>query len=100
MTEIEQREIHGLPVRIVNTRPDIQTGQVARRLAQALDLIAGYAPRSYRRLGTDLTGFIVGIFARLLSESRDAWWSSYRESGFVAKSPPSMATLPHAGGPH
>ena len=63
MLETEQREIHGLPVRIVNTRPDIQTEQVARRLALALDLIAAYAPRCYRRLRSDLAGFVVERFA-------------------------------------
>lgn len=59
----EQREIHGLPVRIVNTRPDIQTEQVAQRLSAALDLVATYAPRCYRRLRTDLAGFVVERFA-------------------------------------
>jgi hypothetical protein len=63
MPQTEQREIHGLPVRIVNTRPDIQTEQVARRLAAALDLVAAYAPRCYRRLRTDLAGFVVERFA-------------------------------------
>jgi len=59
----EQREVRGLPVRIVNTRPDIQTDQVVRRLTAALDLIATYAPRCYRRLHTDLAGFVVERFA-------------------------------------
>ena len=63
MVQTEQRETHGLPVRIVNTRPDIQTEQVARRLAAALDLVATYAPRCYRRLRTDLAGFVVERFA-------------------------------------
>ena len=63
MPHTEHREIHGLPVRIVNTRPDIQTEQVARRLAAALDLIATYAPHCYRRLRTDLAGFVVERFA-------------------------------------
>ena len=59
MLQTEQREIHGLPVRIVNTRPDIQSEQVAQRLSAALDLVDTYAPRCYRRLRTDLAGFIV-----------------------------------------
>lgn len=63
MLQTDQREMHGLPVRIVNTRPDIETEQVAQRLAAALDLIASYAPRCYRRLRTDLAGFIVERFA-------------------------------------
>ena len=40
----EHRVVHGLPVRIVNTRPDIETEQVIQRLTEALDLIATYAP--------------------------------------------------------
>ena len=63
MQESEQREIHGLPVRILNTRPEIHTEQVAERLGLALDLIATYAPRCYRRLRTDLAGFVVERFA-------------------------------------
>jgi hypothetical protein len=59
MVQTEQREIHGLPVRIVNTRPDIQMEQVAQRLTAALDLVATYAPRCYRRLHSDLAGFVV-----------------------------------------
>jgi len=63
MLQTEQREIHGLPVRIVNTRPDIQTEHVAQRLAAALDLVATHAPRCYRRLRNDLAGFVVERFA-------------------------------------
>lgn len=63
MPETERYQIHGLPVRIVNTRPDIQTEQVAQRLAAALDLVAAYAPRCYRRLGSDLAGIVVERFA-------------------------------------
>jgi hypothetical protein len=59
----EQRVVHGLPVRIVNTRPDIQTDQVIQRLAAALDLIATYAPGRYRRLRKDFAGFVVQRFA-------------------------------------
>jgi hypothetical protein len=61
--QAEQRIVHGLPVRIVNTRPDIQTEQVVQRLTAALDLIATYAPRHYRRLRKDLAGFVVQRFA-------------------------------------
>src|SRR4026209_38633 len=63
MLEPEQREIHGLPVRILNTCPEIHTAQVIERLGLALDLIATYAPRCYRRLGTDLAGFVGERFA-------------------------------------
>jgi hypothetical protein len=59
----EHRVVHGLPVRVVNTRPDIDTEQVVQRLTAALDLIATYAPRRYRRLRADLAGFVVQRFA-------------------------------------
>jgi hypothetical protein len=59
----EQRVVHGLPVRIENTRPDIRTEQVVERLAAALDLIATYAPRRHRRLRQDFAGFVVQRFA-------------------------------------
>ena len=60
---IQHRVVHGLPVRIENTRPDIQTEQAVQRLAAALDLIATYAPRRYRRLRQDIAGFVVQRFA-------------------------------------
>ena len=60
---VEQRVVHGLPVRIENTRPDIDTERVVQRLAAALDLVAAYAPRRYRRLRRDLAGFVVQRFA-------------------------------------
>ncbi len=63
MVQPDQRTVHGLPVRILNTRPDIDTAQVVARLAAALDLVAGYAPRVYRRLPVDLAGFVVERFA-------------------------------------
>ncbi len=55
--------VHGIPVRIVNTRPDIQTEHVIQRLSAALDLIAKYAPRRYLRLRQDFAGFVVQRFA-------------------------------------
>jgi hypothetical protein len=60
---VEHHVVHGLPVRVVNTRPDIRTGQVVQRLTAALDLIATYSPRRYRRLRRDLAGFVVQRFA-------------------------------------
>jgi hypothetical protein len=63
MSLAEQRVVHGIPVRIVNTRPDIQTEQAIQRLSAALDLIATYAPRRYRRLREDFAGFVVQRFA-------------------------------------
>jgi hypothetical protein len=63
MAQTEECVVHGLPVRIVNTRPDIRTEEVVRRLSAAIDLIAAYAPRVYRRLHRDLSGFVVERFA-------------------------------------
>jgi hypothetical protein len=58
----EQHRLHGLPVRIVNTRPDIDSAQVLARVAQALDLIATYAPRHLRHMQEDLAGIVVRRF--------------------------------------
>jgi hypothetical protein len=74
MVSTEHRTVHGLPVRIVNTRADIDTEQVVQRLAAALDLVARYAPRRYRRLRRDLVGFVVQRFA-----CRGAYFPDSRE---------------------
>jgi hypothetical protein len=58
----ERRQIRGVPVRILNTRRDIDTNQVVGRLTQALDLIARYAPRRFRRLQQDFAGIVVRRF--------------------------------------
>jgi hypothetical protein len=58
----ERRRIHGLPVRIINTRSDISTGLVTERLTGALELILTYAPRRFQRLQRDLNGIIVRRF--------------------------------------
>lgn len=71
---VEQRVVHGLPVRIENTRPDIDTERVVQRLTAALDLVAAYAPRRYRRLRRDLAGFVVQRFA-----CRGAFFPASRE---------------------
>jgi hypothetical protein len=55
--------IHALPVRVLNTRPDIRTVEVVQRLTAALDLIERYAPSRYRRLRQDVSGFVVQRFA-------------------------------------
>jgi hypothetical protein len=59
---ITEHLLRGFPVRVVNTRVDVDTGQVLIRLAQALDLIASAAPRCFRRLSDDLSGFLVQRF--------------------------------------
>lgn len=63
MTNSTRIVVHGLPVRVENTRPDIRTELVIERLTAALDLIARYAPRRYRRLRQDIAGFVVERFA-------------------------------------
>ena len=60
---VEHHVVHGLPVRVLNTRPDIRTAEAIQRLTAALDLVARYAPARYRRLRQDLSGFVVQRFA-------------------------------------
>lgn len=74
MPAVEARVLHGLPVRILNTRPEIHTEQVVRRLKAALDLVARHAPHCYRRLPRDLAGLVVERFAR-----RGAFFPDSRE---------------------
>ena len=57
-----RRQIRGVPVRIINTRQDLSTQRVIERLTQALDLIATYAPRRFRRLQRDFGGIVVRRF--------------------------------------
>ncbi len=59
----ERLAVRGFPVTIHNSRPDIRTEDVTRRVAAALDLIARYAPGRYHRLRQDLSGFVVKRFA-------------------------------------
>jgi hypothetical protein len=59
----ERHHLRGLPVRVINTRRDIQTEQSLDRLGQALDLIATYTPRRFRRLKQDFAGIVVRRFA-------------------------------------
>jgi hypothetical protein len=58
----ERRQIHGMPVRIINTRQDISTAQVIERLTGALELILTYSPRRFHRLQRDLGGMVVRRF--------------------------------------
>jgi hypothetical protein len=60
---VEHFVAHGLPVRVLNTRPDIRTAEVIERLTAALDLVARYTPARYRRLKQDFSGFVVQRFA-------------------------------------
>lgn len=56
------RTIHGLPVRVINTRPDIATPRVLERLEAALDLIARHAPWRLRRMQRDFSAIVVQRF--------------------------------------
>jgi hypothetical protein len=55
--------VHGMPVVVLNTRPDIETDAVLRRLDAVLDLIRTYQPRRYRLLKRDVSGFVVQRYA-------------------------------------
>ncbi len=59
MNLTERRVIDGLPVTVINTRPDIDTAEVLSRLATALDLIRRYTPHYYRHLRRDFAGILV-----------------------------------------
>jgi len=72
--EAEHHTVRGMAVRVINTRPDIRTADVLDRLGAALDLIARYAPRRYRRLPQDISGFVVERFA-----CRGAFFPASRE---------------------
>jgi hypothetical protein len=50
----EETVIHGLPVVVENSRPDISTAAVLRRLDEALDLIATYQPWRFAHLVRDV----------------------------------------------
>lgn len=60
---IEQHEIRGFDVIVDNTRPDIETSAVLRRLDEALGLIETYQPWRLAHMRRDLNGFIVMRYA-------------------------------------
>jgi len=59
---VSRHQLRGITVRVVNSRPDIATRAVLERLDQALELIALYAPRRFRRITQDLSGIVVQRF--------------------------------------
>ena len=61
MTEV--RTIRGVPVTVLNTRPDIDTESVFARLDGALGVIERYQPHRLRRFRRDVSGIIVKRFA-------------------------------------
>jgi hypothetical protein len=58
----EQFTVHGFPVTVINTRPDIATGQALERLAAAFDLIDCYAPHRLHRMQDDFNQIWVRRF--------------------------------------
>jgi hypothetical protein len=59
----ESRTIRGVPVTVLNTRPDIETSRVFERLDGALGVIERYQPHRLRRFRHDVAGIIVKRFA-------------------------------------
>jgi len=57
-----RHQLRGVTVRVINSRRDIATSAVLERLDQALELIALYAPRRFRRMTQDLSGIVVQRF--------------------------------------
>jgi len=55
--------VRGLPVLVHNTRPDVTTEDVLRRLDHALGLIERYAPHHFRRLTRDFARILVQRYA-------------------------------------
>jgi hypothetical protein len=57
-----RRRIRGIPVTVLNSRPDIDTALVCARLDAALGLIETWQPWRFRRLQHDLAGIRVSRF--------------------------------------
>jgi hypothetical protein len=62
-TRIEEFEIRGFGVVVDNTRPDIETPAVLRRLDEALALIETYQPWRLAHMHRDLNAFLVMRYA-------------------------------------
>ena len=58
-----ERRMHGLPVTVINTRPDIDTAHVLARLDESLSLLRDHVPHHYRRLPRDFAGLLVQRYA-------------------------------------
>jgi hypothetical protein len=55
----ERHVVRDIPVAVINSRPDIDTAHVLRRLEGALALIAEYQPWRFRRLRRDFAQILV-----------------------------------------
>lgn len=58
----ERFTLHGIPVTVLNTRPDIETAQAMNRLSDALALISAYSPHRLRRMRHDFAEIWVRRF--------------------------------------
>lgn len=58
----EDRTVGGFEVRVVNSRPEIDTDAVFRSIDAALGLVARYHPRAYRRMRHDFARILVQRF--------------------------------------
>jgi hypothetical protein len=56
-------ELFGIPVVVINTRPDIETSDVWSRLERSLGLIQKYVPHHFRHLQRDFALIVVQRFA-------------------------------------
>jgi hypothetical protein len=59
VARVEQHVVHGFPVIVENSRPDIETATVLRRLDEALGLIATHQPWRFAHLRRDVDRFWV-----------------------------------------
>lgn len=55
----EKRSLRGIPVTLINTRPDIDSELVFRRLDTALGLIEQYQPRTFAQISQDFASIRV-----------------------------------------
>ena len=55
--------VRGIPVVVHNTRSDVATENVLRRLDQSLGLIERYAPHHFRRLRRDFARIVIQRYA-------------------------------------
>jgi hypothetical protein len=60
---VEEYDVRGFTVYVANTRPDIATGDVLRRLDESLALIEATQPWRLRHLRRDLSHFVVMRYA-------------------------------------
>jgi HEXXH motif-containing protein len=57
--EVVEGRVRGLAVTVVNTRPDVDTGDALARLDEALGLVAAHTPHRFRHLARDVRRLVV-----------------------------------------